>query len=50
MFVSGAEGLRFKSQASQIGRVSVANGLPQLRYFFKRRCVVQRSNDAEMGP
>ena len=37
-FVSGAEGLRFKSCASQI-KHSVANGLPLLQHFFKRSCV-----------
>ena len=39
-FVSGAEGLRFKSQAGQIG-LSVANGLPPLRQFFKWSCVAR---------
>ena len=31
-FVSGVEGLRFKSQANQIGH-NVANVLPLLQYF-----------------
>ena len=39
-FVSGAEGLRFKSRAGQIGH-SVANGLPMQRHFFQRSCVTQ---------
>ena len=39
-FVSGAEGLRFKSRPGQIGR-SVANGLPPLRHFFKQSCVAR---------
>ena len=38
-FVSGAEGMRFKSRTSQIGH-NVANGLPPLRHFFEKRCVV----------
>ena len=33
-FVSGAEDLRFKSQAGQIEHI-VANGLPLLHHFFK---------------
>ena len=37
-FVSGAEGLRFKSLAGQIGH-SVANGSPPLRHFFERSYV-----------
>ena len=50
-FVSGAGGLRFKSQNGQIGH-SVANGSPPLRHFFERSCVAreQISKDAEMGP
>ena len=39
-FVSGAGGLRFKSQAGQIGH-SVANGSPPLRHFFERSCVTR---------
>ena len=39
-FVSGAEGLSFKSRASQI-RHSVANGSPPLQQFFERSCVAQ---------
>ena len=39
-FVSGAGGLRFKSQAGQIGH-SIANGSPPLRHFFKRSCVAR---------
>ena len=39
-FVSGAEGLRFKSRASQIGHC-VANGSPPLRYSFERSCVAR---------
>ena len=39
-FVSGAGGLRFKSQAGQIGH-SVANGSPPLRHFFERSCVAR---------
>ena len=39
-FVSGVGGLRFKSQAGQIGH-SVANGSPPLRHFFERSCVAR---------
>ena len=45
-FVSGAEGLRFKSRVGQIGH-SVANDLPPLRHFFKS-AVLLGCNDAEM--
>ena len=61
-FVSGAGGLRFKSQAGQIGH-SVANGSPPLRKSdtvlptARHRCdisskeaVLPGRNDAEMGP
>ena len=34
-FVSGAEGLRFKSRAGQIGHC-IANGSPPLQHFFER--------------
>ena len=40
VFVSGTGGLRFKSRAGQI-RHSVANGLPPLRHYFERSCVVR---------
>ena len=46
-FVSGAVGPKFKSRADRIEH-SVANGLPPLRHFLKRRCV--SGDDAEMGP
>ena len=39
-FVSGAEGLRFKSRAGRIGH-SAANGSPPLRHFFERSCVAR---------
>ena len=48
-FVTGAGGLRFKSQAGQIGH-SVSNGSPPLRHLFERSCVARRRNDAEIGP
>ena len=48
-FASGAEGLRFKSWAGQIGH-SVANGSPPLQHFFERSCVARTHNDVEMGP
>ena len=48
-FVSGAEGLRFKSQAGQIG-YGVANGSPPQRNFFERSCVARKRNDAERAP
>ena len=47
LFVSGAEGMKFKSRASQIG-YSVANGSPLLRYFFKRTRTA-RAQNAEIG-
>ena len=37
-FVAGAEGLRFKSRAEQIGH-SVANRMPSLHHFFEKSCV-----------
>ena len=40
MFISRAGGLRFKSQAGQIG-LSVPNGSPPLRHIFDRSCVAQ---------
>ena len=40
VFVSGAENLRFKSRAGQIGH-SVANGSPPLRHFFERSCAAR---------
>ena len=39
-FVSVARGLRFESRAVQIGH-SVANGSPQLRYYFEKSCVAR---------
>ena len=48
-FVSGAEGLRFKSRAGQIGH-SVANGSPPLQHLFQRIYVAHRRNDCEDGP
>ena len=39
-FVFGAEDLRFKSWADQIGR-SVINGSPPLLHFFARICVAR---------
>ena len=39
-FVTGAEGLRFKFQAGQIGH-STANGWPPLHHFFERSCVAR---------
>ena len=39
-FVSGARGVRFKSQAGQIGQ-SVASGSAPLRHFFGRSCAVR---------
>ena len=41
--IFGAEGPRFKSRAAQIGH-GVANGLPLLRQFFRRR------NNTELNP
>ena len=46
-FISGAGGLRFNCQVSQIEH-SVANGSPPLRHFIKKSCVAER-NDAEIG-
>ena len=48
-FVSEAECLMFKSRAGQI-RHSVANGMPLLRHFFTRSCVVHMRYDPELGP
>ena len=39
-FVSGTEGLRFKSRVGKIEH-SVANSSPPLRHFFKRSCVAR---------
>ena len=47
MFVSGAEGLKFKSRVGQV-RYSVANGSPSLRPLFENCCVARRSNIIEM--
>ena len=47
-FVSGTEGLRFKSLTGQI-KHSVANGLPPLRHS-SNKAVLGGRNDAEMGP
>ena len=45
-FVSGAEGVRFKSRVNQIEH-SAANGSPPLRHFVERSCVAraQRRGD-----
>ena len=40
LFVSEAGGMRFKSQAGQIGH-SVANDLPPLQHFFEMNCVAR---------
>ena len=48
-FVSGAEGLRFKSRAGYIGH-SVANDSSLLQLFFERIGIARRRNDAKMGP
>ena len=47
-FVSGAEGMRFKSRAGQIGR-SVANGY-NCCDISSKRAALSVHNDAEMGP
>ena len=39
-FVSGAGGLRFKTQAGQIEH-SVANDSPSLQHFFEKSCVAR---------
>ena len=43
VFVAGAVGRRFKSQAGQIGH-SVANGSPPLQNFFVKSCVALEQN------
>ena len=49
-FAFGAEDLRFKSRAGQIGHSVANHDSPTLQHFFEGSCVAHRRNDAEMGP